>query len=98
MDTQSTLLPLAEKTNPAEALAKSWRLPDWMFVEHEPCQSSPTVSEMSAPAITIQEAANLLRVSPRTVRRLISRGEIQAVRIGRSVRLTPAFVMKVLEP
>ena len=37
--------------------------------------------------VTIPEAARLLSVSTRTVRRLIDRGEIKTTRIGRSVRI-----------
>jgi excisionase family DNA binding protein len=37
---------------------------------------------------TIGEAAQALRVSPRTIRRQIFSGELGAVRIGRGVRVT----------
>jgi integrase/recombinase XerD len=37
--------------------------------------------------MTVDDAAELLRVSSKTIRRLIERGELEAVRIGRSVRL-----------
>lgn len=39
-------------------------------------------------ALTIAAAAEALSVSPRTVRRLIDRGELAPIRIGRSVRLS----------
>ncbi|MGO9389100.1 helix-turn-helix domain-containing protein [Rhodoblastus sp.] len=43
-----------------------------------------------APLVTVQQAAVLLNVSPRTIRRLIAWGELAAVRIGGSVRIRPA--------
>ena len=39
------------------------------------------------PLMTVGEAATILHVSARTIRRLIGRGEIPAVRMGRSVRI-----------
>ena len=38
---------------------------------------------------TVKQAASQAQVSPRTIRRLIARGELPAVRIGRSVRIQP---------
>jgi excisionase family DNA binding protein len=40
-----------------------------------------------APLTTIGETATILHVAPRTIRRMIERGELHAVRIGRSVRI-----------
>lgn len=40
-----------------------------------------------SPLLTIAEAAAYLRVSTRTVRRLVARGDISAAHIGRSVRI-----------
>lgn len=36
----------------------------------------------------VQDIAERARLSPRQVRRLIARGELRALRIGRSVRVT----------
>ena len=42
---------------------------------------------------TIREVENLLRVSEETVRRMISRGELEAVRVSaRSVRIPSASI------
>jgi excisionase family DNA binding protein len=49
------------------------------------------------PLLTVKEAATLLRVSAKTIRRLIEREELQAVRIGRSVRLRSADVLRIIE-
>lgn len=47
----------------------------------------PAVPE---PLLTVGDAAALLRVSARTVRRLVGRGELAALRVGRQVRVAPA--------
>jgi excisionase family DNA binding protein len=54
-------------------------------------------SRPPAPLMTVDDAAELLRVSSKTIRRLIERGELEAVRIGRSVRLRSADVFRIIE-
>lgn len=44
------------------------------------------------PLLTINETADVLNVSPRTVRREIDRGALPIVRIGRSIRIQPADI------
>jgi excisionase family DNA binding protein len=48
--------------------------------------------------VTVAEAAELLHVSARHLRRLIARGELEATRVGGTVRLRPealaAFINK----
>ncbi|MCI0440067.1 MAG: helix-turn-helix domain-containing protein [Chloroflexi bacterium] len=46
---------------------------------------------------TLPEAARALSVATRTLRRLIERGELPAVRIGRSVRVPVAAVCELVE-
>jgi excisionase family DNA binding protein len=41
-------------------------------------------------AYTISQAARSLTVSPRTIRRMIGRGELRALHIGRAVRIPVA--------
>lgn len=41
------------------------------------------------PLLSVDETAALLRLSPRHLRRLIARGELPVVRIGRAVRVQP---------
>ena len=45
------------------------------------------VSHAQARFLTVSEVADLLRLSPMTVYRLINKGELPAVRIGKSFRL-----------
>ena len=54
-------------------------------------------ADISRPAIlTIAEAAALMRISVRTVRRLVATGELSAVRIGRCIRFRRADVERFL--
>lgn len=46
--------------------------------------------------LTVEEAATELRVHPATVRRMIRRGEIAAVRVGRLWRVDPSVTQPVL--
>lgn len=47
--------------------------------------------------LTVQEVANLLRVSTMTVYRLIKSGDLPAVRVGRSFRVRDGDVDAYLE-
>jgi excisionase family DNA binding protein len=60
-------------------------------------QSSGLGSLLSSRLLTIKDVAELLQVSTRTVQRLIDRGELAAVRIGRSVRIRPEAVQSLTE-
>lgn len=58
-----------------------------------PAEASAEPAASTAPALlTTSEAANLLHVHPRTVQRLVQRGELSAVRLGAAVRFDPADV------
>jgi excisionase family DNA binding protein len=58
-------------------------------------QGEGSVTSVSLPAwlprrlVTVAEAAELLHVSARHLRRLIARGELEATRVGGTVRLSP---------
>lgn len=43
--------------------------------------------------LTVAEMAQVLRTSPRELYRLIQRGDVPALRIGRQLRLMPAEVI-----
>ena len=42
------------------------------------------------PLLTPRETAEWMKVSTRTLRRLVERGEVPALRVGRQVRFDPA--------
>ena len=48
--------------------------------------------------LTIQEAAELMRVSPMTVRRRIDEGRLMAVRVGRGVRVSKEALDSFVKP
>jgi excisionase family DNA binding protein len=65
------------------------QLPDWV---HEPAaqvdRPKPALLAVDT-LMTVEEVAAYLRVSTKTVRRQIIAGHIPAIRIGRSVRVSP---------
>ena len=57
-----------------------------------------TVAKLSESRfLTVQEVADLMRVSSMTVYRLIKSGELRAVRVGRSFRVRQEDVDQYLE-
>jgi excisionase family DNA binding protein len=55
-------------------------------------------SDPSLPSLlTIEDVAEILKLSTRSVRRLIDRGELAAVHIGRSVRIHPKALRALIE-
>ncbi|MGC5628197.1 helix-turn-helix domain-containing protein [Georgenia sp. Z1344] len=48
--------------------------------------------------LTIPRSAEILGTSRDTVRRMISRGELKAVRFGRNIRIRPHDLEKALKP
>lgn len=49
-------------------------------------QSQPPDASTAGALLTTQEAADLLHVHPRTIQRLVERGELAAVHVGAAVR------------
>ncbi len=45
---------------------------------------------------TVKQVSEVLQVTPMTVYRLVSRGEIDAIRIGRSVRITQSELDRLI--
>lgn len=90
MDTQSSLRPTQHVAVQGAVSAKpaAMQLPDWVTAADQHCPPLPTELEAGQSVLTIHETALLLRVSTRTVRRLVARREITVVRIGRSLRVT----------
>jgi excisionase family DNA binding protein len=61
-------------------------------------KAAETVSAVDTAALlTTGEAARLLRVHPRTVQRLVGRGELRAVHLGGAVRFDPHDVGALVE-
>lgn len=50
----------------------------------------------SAKLLTVAEAAWLLNLSQKTVRRMIEAGNLAVVRIGRSIRIHPEVIEKII--
>jgi excisionase family DNA binding protein len=48
--------------------------------------------------LTVAECADWLHVEHKTVRRLIERGELPALRVGRVLRINPADLSRLAEP
>lgn len=56
----------------------------YVATEHRPLK--PPTASTAPPFMTLQEAAGALRVSSRTVRRMIKSGSLTAIRLGRNLR------------
>jgi excisionase family DNA binding protein len=59
--------------------------------------SGGPADRLSSGLLTLQDVAVFLQVSTRTVRRLVDRGELTAFRIGRSVRVRPEDLRRLIE-
>ena len=74
-------------------------LPAWVYVESEP-EAHATTPQAPAPnpdgLLTRSEVARYLRVSDRTVSRLIRAGQLPAARIGRAVRIRHSDLLEML--
>jgi excisionase family DNA binding protein len=53
-------------------------------------------SPLLGPLMTVGEAATILHVSARTIRRLVERGELHSVRIGRSIRIRVEDIVHII--
>jgi excisionase family DNA binding protein len=87
------------RSNSAFRPARSSTLPTWITERTDnlgPNQGAKDDSDAPSTALsflTIDEVAASLRVSSRTVRRMIADGRIACVRVGRSVRISGAAVI-----
>lgn len=59
--------------------------------------ATPAPLAPSEPLLTTAEAARLLHVHPRTVQRLVRRGALSAVRLGRAVRFDARDVVALTD-
>jgi len=56
-----------------------------------------TAEMLGQPMLSIAEVARLLKLSAKSVRRLVARGSLPCYRIGRLVRFAPGDVFRWLE-
>lgn len=52
---------------------------------------------MTGETLTPEQAADVLQLNPETIRRMIRRGELQAVQIGRRWRIPRAAIDRLLQ-
>ena len=75
--------------------------PETRAAQRTPGLSAPRVGEDElAPAgvalLTTREVADALHVHPRTVQRLVERGELAVVRLGGAIRFDPAELVRLI--
>ncbi len=96
----------------ADAPSRAGALPAWVLIHAKEAEDRraaaakdgpPPVGQAAAEAgdvtlQTVRQAAARAQLSPKTIYRLIARGELPAVRIGRSVRLRQCDLEALFEP
>jgi excisionase family DNA binding protein len=83
----------------ASTLDSSQDLPSWVYAKPEPMAHAATPHapvDAIGDLLTRSEVARYLRVSDRTVSRLIRAGKLPAARIGRAVRIRHADLLEML--
>lgn len=58
---------------------------------------APNLTDAFPPLLTYRQAAQVLGVTDRTLRTLVSEGRLPAVRFGRSVRIDPADLRRFID-
>ena len=71
-------------------------LPGWAYTKPEPLATPQAPADATDDLLTRAEAARYLRVSDRTVSRLIRKGQLPASRIGRAVRIRQSDLLEML--
>lgn len=76
------------RTNKSNAPPVETALPEWVRENHDAALSSASKNAYDPKSclLTLDEAATQLRISPRTLRRLVKSGKLTAIRIGRQLR------------
>jgi excisionase family DNA binding protein len=94
-DIDSRQLTLEDWVQMLEEDATSVKSPD-----HAPKHSAaPSEAQLVSPGVallTTREVADALHVHPRTVQRLVERGELAAVRLGAAIRFDPAELVRLI--
>jgi excisionase family DNA binding protein len=86
-------------TPAASAAINGLDLPVWVYAKPEPEAHATTPHDAAVitnDLLTRAEAARYLRVSDRTVSRLIRTGQLPALRIGRAVRIRQSDLLEML--
>jgi excisionase family DNA binding protein len=83
--------PIAETPRRRQGIRKSWD-PGIPMAESSFELPSQPLPQM----LTVNEVAEILQISPRTVRRMIGDGRLPVVRIGRAVRVHPDTVAALM--
>lgn len=55
------------------------------------------VNPLREPLLTVRDVARLLRVSDKTVRRLVAGRKLRSIRVGRVLRFLPADLFRYVE-
>jgi excisionase family DNA binding protein len=71
-------------------------LPAWVYTKPEPLATPQAPADATDDLLTRAEVARYLRVSDRTVSRLIRKGQLPAARIGRAVRIRQSDLLEML--
>jgi len=76
------------RTNKSNAQPAETALPEWVRENHDTALSSASKNayDPQSSLLTLTEAAAQLRISPRTLRRMVKSGKLTALRIGRQLR------------
>ena len=72
-------------------------LPAWVYTKPEPMATPQVPVDTTDDLLTRSEVARYLRVSDRTVSRLIRTGQLRAARIGRAVRIRQSDLLEMLD-
>ena len=72
-------------------------LPAWVYTKPEPLATPQVPAPATDDLLTRAEVAQYLRVSDRTVSRLIRTGQLPASRIGRAVRIRQSDLLDMLD-
>jgi excisionase family DNA binding protein len=59
-------------------------------------RSKPSVAPKLEPLLDVADVARIFKTSEKSVRRMITRGELPALRIGKLVRVHPKHVNKMM--
>ncbi len=75
------------RTSKSTSPRSETQLPEWVRDDHLHSSAPPdNPAELRPHLLTLADAAAQLRISPRTLRRMVKSGKMTAIRIGRQLR------------